>query len=623
MVFSAKEILKKYWGYDDFRQPQAEIIESVFAKKDTFALLPTGGGKSLCFQIPILMQEGICVVISPLVALMKDQVYQLKKRGIEAELLSAEVLARDQERILDNCRYGKVKLLYVSPERMQSEDFVERLNFLPIKYFAVDEAHCISEWGHDFRHSYLALKSLKENFKRIPILAVTATATPRTIEDITRQLGLKDFKIFRKSLERKNLAYRVHKTNDKIAELLFYLAQEQSSSIIFTKSRRDTYELAKILIDKGFDADYFHARLSVEDKNRKQKEFIESKKKILVSTNAFGMGIDKPDVRRVYHLHIPATIESYFQEVGRAGRDGKKAEGILFYGKDDRKNDFKFFKSSNPDKREFLEIICKLYNYYQIGNGELSLGQKGFSQKKFIEIYHLNKNKVRYVLQFLEKKEIVRIYTNQRHSLVRILLESTELPTYKAKSTLLLDYLARHYGGIFYDAIAIDEYRVGVNTGIDKSSVKELLKEMNQKGWIYYRDATTVKIEFLCHRDDRGASAFLWKEFREQQLLKWKRLNDIYFYIENENICKNILLLNYFGEKKGSKCGICSVCMPDLFSREIDVDRLYQYISQDVREEKDILKKFEYIEREEIFFGLQKLIDEEKIKFTPPNYYSL
>ncbi|SZD73617.1 ATP-dependent DNA helicase recQ [Candidatus Ornithobacterium hominis] len=622
MHFSAKEILKKYWGYDEFRSPQAEIIETIYSGKDCFALLPTGGGKSLCFQIPILMQKGICVVISPLIALMKDQIQQLKKRGIKAELLSSEIPLPDQERILNNCRFGKVKLLYVSPERIESEHFIERLADLNLRYFAVDEAHCISEWGHDFRPSYLRLKKLKEFSPSTPILALTATATQKTIEDIIKELQLSDCRIFRKSLERENLAYRICKTDDKMNDLLYFLRQKNESSIVFAKTREETYEWAKILNEKSFDADFFHARLSPEEKNEKQKTFIHSDQKILVSTNAFGMGIDKPNVRRVYHMHTPNTIESYFQEVGRAGRDGKFAAGILFYNERDKKNSLQSFKASNPDKNEFLTIVLKLYGYFQIANNELAEGQKGFSEKKFREVYHFHKQKVRLILQFLEKKEIIKIHKNQRQSLVKILVRNTDLPNIHQPKYHVLDYLARNFGGIFDKPQPIDEYKVSNRLKISKSLLKEYLNELNERSLIYYRDATVVKIEFLQPRDDNAAAVFWWKEFREQQLLKWKRLNDIFFFIENESVCKSQLLLRYFDEKSKRRCGICSVCKPNLFSQELEIQDLYKFVTSAVRTEIEILEGFKNFDRNLIFQSLQKLIDEEKIKFTPPNFYS-
>ncbi|MGV4528890.1 RecQ family ATP-dependent DNA helicase [Ornithobacterium rhinotracheale] len=623
MNTTPENILQKYWGYSEFRAPQKEIIESILAGKDTFALLPTGGGKSLCFQIPALMMEGVCVVISPLVALMKDQVQSLKKKGIKAEFLTSENTEQSPQVLMDNVRYGGVKLLYISPERMAQTSFKSFLENLKISYFAIDEAHCISEWGHDFRPSYLALKELKNEFPDKPILALTATATPHIQNEILKQLQIQNATIFKKSLQRKNLAYRIHQSTDKLDDLVYYLKKYPGSSIVFCKSRKQTYDIAKFLKEKKFNATYFHARLSKEDKNSRQKRFIESNDLVLVSTNAFGMGIDKPDVRLVVHYNAPSTIESYFQEVGRGGRDGKLSHGILLYHEEDKKKAIKQFKAALPSKEEFLGMIRKLYSYYQIAEGELREGQHAFSEKKIIKTFKFYKPKFKSVISFLEMKNSIKIHDSQRQSLVKINEDNYEIKEGQSLPDRLLDYIARHYGGVFSDPKPIDEYILSRKLDTSTSAIKEALQKLNQQEKIYYRDAAIKKISFLTQRDDNLVQNRYWKEFYDLQLLKWKRLNDVYFFIEDSSYCKSQLLLKYFGEKPKEKCGICNICNPYEGTQNITEKEIFAYLSENPKTQDEILFHFIKADAQRVLDLLQNLIDEEKIQFTLPNYYSI
>ena len=354
---TTKDILKKYWGYDDFRAPQEEIIHSVLNKTDTLAVLPTGGGKSLCFQIPALLFPGITLVISPLIALMKDQVYQLKKNGIPAELISSEYNINQIIKILDETKQGKLKILYVSPERLQSTIFIEHLRSVLLSLIVIDEAHCISEWGHDFRPAYHKIVRIKQVFPNVPILALTATATNLIKKEIVQKLQLFEPNIFQSTLKRPNLSYHVVQSHDKLGDLLRYFKLRKESAIVFVRNRRQTQEITQFLLDNQIDASFFHAKLTKEEKEERQTNWINSNHQVMVATNAFGMGIDKANVRVVFHVDLPPSIESYYQEVGRAGRDGEKARGIYLFHNDDITNSENIFKSNLPSKKEFLRIV--------------------------------------------------------------------------------------------------------------------------------------------------------------------------------------------------------------------------------------------------------------------------
>ncbi|MXV38518.1 RecQ family ATP-dependent DNA helicase [Flavobacteriaceae bacterium Ap0902] len=615
------EILKKYWGYNEFIHPQSQIVKSVLERNDTFALLPTGGGKSITFQIPIMLMDGLCVVISPLIALMKDQVKNLKEKGIKAALISSEISKIEINAILDNCRFGKTKFLYISPERMQSQGFIASLKTLEVAYFAVDEAHCIVEWGHDFRPSYLALKNIRELYPDTPILALTATATPQVQEEIIKQLMLYKPKVFKKSLQRQNLAYRIEPSEDKWKDILYLLKRHPGSTIIFCRSRKDTYQLSKFLIENGFDADYYHARLSAVEKNQKQKDFIESDSKILISTNAFGMGIDKPNVRLVIHETAPDSIESYFQEVGRGGRDGMPATGILLYNEADKKNAFKAFKTSHPDRDTFRDIIRKLYNFYQIAEHEKREGQLPFSEKKFREQYQLHKQKTKSVLQFLERKKIITIHKTQRQSLVKILIKNYEVNDDSSIENKVLDFTARHYGGIFQNPLPIDEYFIAQRLKIPSYQVKKSLKDLHDANKIFYRDASIIKISFLEPRDDNAAKITYWKDFERLQKVKWDRLTAMHYFAQEESICKSQLLLRYFGEKNTAKCGICNICKPHVSKQELNTNQLLSYLSNQPKTLEEIERDFIHIDKKIIYHKLQYLLDEEKINLKLPNTY--
>lgn len=623
MDISAKEILKKYWGFSDFRFPQNLIIKSVLDKKDTLAILPTGGGKSLCFQLPILLQNGLCLVVSPLIALMKDQVESLKRKGIKAEIISSELSSSDIEIILDNCRFGGIKLLYISPERLGSERFIALASSLNVSYIAVDEAHCISEWGHDFRPAYLELNKLRNIFPNASILALTATATPKIQKEIIQLLELDNPEVFKTSLYRKNLAYRVLSTEDKYGDLVDILNKNSGAKIVFCKSRKETYQLSKFLNEQGFDSDFFHARISVENKNRKQKEFIESDNKILCSTNAFGMGIDKPDIRLVVHMNAPICIESYIQEVGRAGRDGKYAAGILLHSEKDKEKAFKFFKSATTSRKEFVTIIHKLYNQFQVADFEHSLQQFAFSERKFREKYKFSKRKVRSVLHFLQQQKIIDIQSTQKRSLAKINVKNFDInDNNKNKEDKVLSYLARNFGGIFQDAINIDEIAIAYSLNMSKSDLKRTLNSLNQLNKIFYRDAAIVKISFLTAREDNYIKNILWKTYLSYQEAKWKRLNDIYFFAENNQICKSKLLLRYFGEKHTANCGICSICKT-LDSEAVNPKEILNFISKKTVNFSEINKEFKACKKEDLCEVLQSLLDEGKIKLTLPDIYSL
>lgn len=575
-----REILQKYWHYDDFRPLQAEIIDSVLAGRDTLALMPTGGGKSLCFQVPTMVMcaentqrcsvygeegQGLCLVITPLIALMKDQVENLYQRGIQAAAVYTGMTREEQRIALDNCLFGPYHFLYVSPERLESEEFRSRLKDLPICLIAIDEAHCISQWGYDFRPSYLRIADIRQLFPQVPVLALTATATPDVVDDIQERLGFRKKNVFKKSFHRDNLQYVVRYTEKKDEQILHILSCVPGSSIIYVRNRKRAQEVAAWLIEQGMAADFYHAGLTTRERTQKQKAWKNYNGKegirIMVCTNAFGMGIDKPDVRLVIHHDLPDTLEAYYQEAGRAGRDGKTAFAVLLYNPTDKTKARKRIGDNFPPK-DFIETVYhKTCDFLQIALGCGAGRTYALHIDRLCQVMHLPVLQTYSALHLLSQAGYIN-FEEAREISTRVLIRQS--PAELAHYTLnheqvhLLDFLMRKYTGIFTDFQYIDETTLSISYGGEKA-FHELLVSLAQRGIITYLPHT-VACGFTPLRDREAETYLSPKVYDERQNRYSTRLKAMVEYAEQRQFCREQLLLGYFGENDAPACGHCDVC---------------------------------------------------------------
>ena len=559
------DALRKYFGYDQFRPLQEEIVQSVLDGRDTLALMPTGGGKSLCFQVPTMVMNGLCLVITPLIALMKDQVENLHKRNIRAAAIYTGMTYEQQKVALDNCQFGPYHFLYVSPERLESEEFRERLARLPICLIAVDEAHCISQWGYDFRPSYLKIAEIRDiirsthAFQTIPILALTATATPEVVEDIQEQLAFREKNVLRKSFLRSNLSYVVRQTNKKADEIVHILSRVAGSAIVYVRNRQRTQEIAAYLNEKGISADFYHAGLTSKERSAKQEEWKKGEKqgtRVIVATNAFGMGIDKPDVRIVIHHDLPDTIEAYFQEAGRAGRDEQKAFAVLLYDPSTDKTKARKRIADNFPDEEFLHTVYhKTCNYLQIG------ANSGEGATFFLDIYdlcgkmHMPILPTYSALHLLDQMGYFTFDEEQEiHPRVKIRMTRRELEEYQLseEQNTLLEHLMREYTGIFTDL----QYLRGDET---KGKGHEVLVALAERRFIDYVPCTKANV--LCLKVNRQAQIHIPENFYLQRKKHYTdKLKAMVEYADNQLYCRSQILLSYFGEHNAEHCGSCDVC---------------------------------------------------------------
>ena len=560
------QILKKYWGYDDFRGIQKEIIESIGSQKDTLGLMPTGGGKSITFQVPALAQEGTCIVITPLIALMKDQVQNLRKRGIRAAAIHSDLSHDDVIKTLENAVFGAIKLLYVSPERLSSELFLQKLNHMKVSFICIDEAHCICQWGYDFRPSYLAIGNIRKMLPDTPILALTATATPAVVDDIQEKLLFKQKNVFRMSFERKNLAYVVRETADKEAQLIHILKRISGSAIVYARSRQRTKETAELLCKNGLDATFFHAGLDYNEKDQRQKEWQEGKVRIIVATNAFGMGIDKPDVRVVIHIDCPDSLEAYFQEAGRAGRDGKKAYAVLLYNDSDAMKLHKRIVDTFPEKDYIRKVYDHLAYFYQIGIGSGYNAMFEFPIDKFCHNFKHFPIRVDAALKILDRAGYIEYHEEEEcKARVRFVLERDDLYRLRGNSKeedALIITLLRNYSGLFNGFQYIDETFLAQQTDSTTPMVYLLLKGLAQKNIIQF--IPQKKTPLIRYRQRREESQYLSFPPAVYETLKERfseRIEHMINYATRGNQCRSQQLLRYFGETKSKPCGQCDVCL--------------------------------------------------------------
>lgn len=561
-----KEILKEYWGYDEFRPLQEDIIQSVLEGKDTLGLMPTGGGKSITFQVPALAKKGLCIVVTPLIALMKDQVENLKNKNIIAEAIYSGKTKDDINRILDNCVLGDYKFLYVSPERIATDNFIRKFKNMNISMIAVDESHCISQWGYDFRPSYLQIADLRLYHPNVPILALTATATPEVVNDIQEKLAFKSgSNIFKKSFYRDNLAYIVKYTDDKLGMMLKILDNVPGTSVVYVRNREKTKEIANYLKASGISADYYHAGISNELKDLRQNAWKSGQCRVIVATNAFGMGIDKPDVRTVIHLDLPDSLEAYFQEAGRAGRDGKKAYAVLIYSDADGTKLKKRVADTFPTKEYVGQIYNALFNYFQIAENEGLGSTYPFSIGAFCKIFHFNITQTESALNLMQQAGYIEVHEEaENHSRIIFAVNRDEL--YLTKTTDVEDNvmstLMRNYTGLFCDYAYIDESYIAEKAGLSRQQVYETLIELRQKGLVNYIPFKKEPcITILRGRVDLKYFSIPKSvyEIRKEQFSK--RINSVIEYATNKVHCRSRVLLKYFGEDNDNDCCKCDNCI--------------------------------------------------------------
>lgn len=568
MADKFQSILQKYWGYPDFRGIQRNIIESIANGRDTLGLMPTGGGKSITFQVPALAQEGICIVITPLIALMKDQVQHLREHGILADAIYADKSRNEILQTLDNAIFGGVKILYVSPERLASEMFQTKLRHIHVSFITVDEAHCISQWGYDFRPSYLQIASIREMKPGIPILALTATATPEVVDDIQERLHFKEKNVFKMSFERKNLAYVVREAEDKQGEMIHILQSVGGSAIVYARSRKRTKEMAQLLSQQGITATFYHAGLDPDVKDQRQKAWQKDEVRVMCATNAFGMGIDKPDVRVVIHIDCPDSLEAYFQEAGRAGRDGQKSYAVLLYNKHDELKLCKRVDDTFPSKELIQDIYEHLAYFYQIGVGSGQGKTFEFDIEKFCVTYKYFPTKVDAALRILERSGYLHYEDNpDGKARVMFLLGRNDLyqldqlaPSQDAVVTALL----RSYGSLFVDLTYIDEALIARQAELTIQQVYFALKSLAARHIIQF--IPRRKIPFISYTRDRvdGDKVVIPKEVWESRREQYeKRIKSMIRYAKNDEVCRSRQLLAYFGEKNDSECNQCDVCLAD------------------------------------------------------------
>jgi len=571
MKSSYRQILNRYWGYDDFRGIQQQIIESIGSGHDTLGLMPTGGGKSITFQVPALSMEGVCLVVTPLIALMKDQVQHLQRLGIRAEAIYSGLQQNDILRILENCIFGGVKLLYVSPERLSSPLFQTKLRHMRISFITVDEAHCISQWGYDFRPSYLEIAKIRDIHPEAPVLALTATATPAVVDDIILKLKARDkqeetsFHVFRMSFERKNLTYLVSQTHDKPEELVHLFQLYPGAAIVYVRSRRRAREVAEYLMEAGLSATFYHAGLDHAEKDQRQEDWQQDRTRIMVATNAFGMGIDKPDVRLVVHYDCPDSIEAYFQEAGRAGRDGLPAQAILLYNHGDRAKLERRISEAFPEKDYIRQVYEHLAYFFQIATGDGYGVSREFNIELFCQRFHHFPIRVHAALQLLERAGYIEYDEEADHQArVRFLVSRDDLYRLNQVSDQeerVIVALLRSYGGLFADYGFIDESIVAQQAGLTPPQTYEILKALSQRHLLHFIPQRNMPyIRYMQRRED-SENVQLPPAVYEERLAQYKeRIHAMIHYAQSDHPCRSRQLLAYFGEHSDHNCGQCDVC---------------------------------------------------------------
>ncbi len=624
------QTLTHYWGYTSFKPKQDEIISAVLNGQDTVALLPTGGGKSMCFQIPALVTEGICIVISPLVALMTDQVNRLKDKGIKALSLSGGISSDDLGILLDNALYGNYKFLYLSPERLQQERVQNAIRSMNVNFIAVDEAHCISQWGNDFRPSYKNINILRELHPLTPIIALTATATPEVLKDTILELKMELPMVFRQSFVRKNLAYEVIEVEDKIYRLEQLLKDNKGSAIVYVRSRKSTVEISNQLNDLGISTSFYHGGISPTDKQNNMSAWQDGRISTIVATNAFGMGIDHPDVRYVVHVNLPESLESYFQEAGRAGRDGAEAKAVILYNAYDKLLVKKQFVDSLPSGSDLKKIYRSLHNYFQISYGEGEFTEHSFNFTDFCRTYKLNTLLAYNGLNTLDRLTIIQLNKEfGRKSTMKFLVSSERLLTYFEKdveASVIGKTILRLYGGIFEVPTAVNLELVCKKSGQDISMVISVLQKMERDALLDLKLVITdATITFLVPREDDKTINVIAKEVEQLNNTKKKQVNAMLQYVANSDKCRSLQLVNYFGESNTETCGNCSVCKVARSTlHKTDAKQIAKVLLKLLKDKamssRKLSEKLTFTEAD-IVEVLQLLVDNEQVKINSKNQY--
>jgi len=624
---SPAQILQKYWGYSSFRDSQEDIIEAVLNKRDVVTILPTGGGKSLCYQVPGLILEGVCLVISPLISLMNDQTEQLRNNGIKALTIKSKATTDEIVSLFDNLKFGKYKFLYLSPERLQSDLVIQKIKEININLIAVDEAHCISEWGHDFRPSYRLIYKVRDVLPTINMIALTATATKKVVDDIIENLNLSKTSIFKKSFYRNNLAYQIIKNENKLGKLEQIFKKNPFPTIIYVNSRKKTEDISNFINAKGYLSTFYHGGMTNESKTIAFDSWMNEDRLIMVATNAFGMGIDKPNVKVVIHLDLPASIENYVQEAGRAGRNGEKSFSVVLQNE----NDINSFKKNTletiPTINEIKNIHRKLYQYFQIALGELPEVSFDFNFLKFCQTYKLSHKKTTTIFQILKKNSIIEINSKfSQKSTVIFIISSKQLirQTFNNKLTRkLIDFILRSHGGVFQKEVKINEFDIAKRMQINSLTVKELLNKLDHLNIIDYKEASSNEdFTFLTPREDdktiNRISRSIEKYLNQQQ----KKSKELIYFIRNNTTCRYIQLSRYFNEKKVSKCTLCDVCISDKKNSSNRIEKDIKELFKDRKEisQDEIIFSLEHDEKA-ILIHLRNLLSKDKIGLTANNKF--
>ena len=624
---SYHEILKQYWGYDAFRDLQEDIISSIGQGRDTLGLMPTGGGKSITFQVPALAQEGICIVITPLIALMKDQVQNLRRRGIKALAVYSGMTRQEIIIALENCIFGNYKFLYISPERLDTDIFRAKLRAMKVSMITVDESHCISQWGYDFRPAYLKIADIRTLLPGVPVLALTATATPEVVKDIQARLAFREENVFRMSFERKNLAYIVRNTDNKTKELLNILRRMPGSAIVYVRSRRQTKEITELLVNEEITADFYHAGLSNAVKDLRQKRWQSGECRVMVATNAFGMGIDKSDVRIVVHLDLPDSPEAYFQEAGRAGRDGAKAYAVILYSRSDKTTLHKRIPDTFPDKDYIKELYEHLQYYYQMAMGDGLGCTKEFNLEEFCRKFKHFPVPADSALKILTQAGYIE-YTEEQDNASRLIFTIRREELYKLRemgkeAETLIQTILRSYTGLFTDYAYISEDSLSIRTGLTREQIYNLLKMLSKRQIIHY--IPHKKTPYILYTRERMELRYLHippSVYEERKERYEARIHAMVEYVTSDTACRSRMLLRYFGEKNEHNCGQCDICLSQRASNELTTsvfetqkEQLLALLKEHPLTPAEVADKLQ-TDKEQLSQAIGYLLEEEELKMT-------